>query len=161
MNITLKTRTEEHVLTFWNKTRDEEIQRMFPSGTETLDEALSLFRQSLSDDATSYGKVIYYNKNYVGDVWCYAIDEAVKNQAMLSIVIFEKKYWGKGIATAAIRMFVEDVFSKYDLDTIGAFTFKDNNRSLSLLRKVGFIEAETFTEGIRKTAYLELQSLVK
>lgn len=63
---------------------------------------------------------------------------------MLSIVIFEKELWGKGIATEVTKVFVKEVFNKFDIEKIGAFTYSNNYRSIGLLEKVGFIKIEHF-----------------
>ena len=156
MGIVLGTRTKEHVVTFWTKVQDEEIQRMFPVTTESLEEALEMFNESLLEDAKSYGKVIYFDREYIGDVWCYGIDPGGKS-AMLSVVIFAKVHWGKGIAAEAIRIFTSEMFHKYDIDRIGAFTFSSNHRSIGLLKKVGFFEIDSFVENGLESKYLELQ----
>ena len=127
MDIALKTRTKEHVVTFWEKTQDEEIKRLFPFSIESLEKALTLFDESLREDALSYGKVIYFGGKYAGDIWCYSIDEIDEKMAMLSVVIFEKELWGKGIATEAAEAFINEVFNKYDIEKIGAFTYSNNH----------------------------------
>ncbi|WP_042678904.1 hypothetical protein [Anaerosalibacter massiliensis] len=88
MDIMLKTRTKDHVMTFWKKTQDEEIKRLFPFSIESLEKALILFEESLKADALSYGKVIYFKGKYIGDIWCYGIDETNEKIAILSIVEF-------------------------------------------------------------------------
>ncbi len=57
MKILLKARMKDHVMPFWNRTQDEEIKRLFPFSTESLEEALVLFEESLKENALSYGKV--------------------------------------------------------------------------------------------------------
>ncbi|HCJ56308.1 GNAT family N-acetyltransferase [Lutispora sp.] len=155
MDIVLKTRTKEHVVTFWNKTQDEEIKRLFPFSVESLEKALVLFEESMKEDALSYGKVIYFEGKYVGDIWCYSIDESDEKMAMLSVVIFEKELWGKGIATEAAEAFINEVFNKYDIGKIGAFTYSDNHGSIGLLKKIGFSEIETFVEDGVESKYFE------
>ena len=147
---------KDHVVRFWEKTQAEEIQKLFPFMTKSLEEALKLYEESLKDGALSYGKVIYYDDKYIGDVWCYGIDEVNEKMAMLSIVIFEKELWGKGIATQAIKDFINDVFSKYELEKIGAFTYGFNYKSIGLLEKAGFIKVETFVENGIESFYFEL-----
>lgn len=156
MDIILKTRMKEHVITFWDKTQDEEIKRLFPFSVKSLEEALRLFEVSLKEGSTSYGKVIYYENRYVGDVWCYCIDEEDEKMAMLSIVIFEKKLWGRGVATEATKTFIKEVFNKFNIDKIGAFTYSNNFGSIGLLEKVGFKEIETFIENGIQSKYFEV-----
>lgn len=157
MDIILKPRTKEHVITFWERMQDKEIKRMFPFSVESLDKALILFEESLEQNALSYGKVIYFERKYIGDIWCYGIDEKDEKIAMLSVVIFEKEFWGRGIATEAARAFIKEVFYKFDIDKIGAFTYSYNYGSIGLLKGVGFIETETIIEDGIESKYLEVQ----
>lgn len=83
---------------------------MFPTSISSLEEALTLFDDSLQKDATSYGKIILVEDTYVGDIWCFGIDEEDKKMAMLSIVIFDKSKLGQGIAATAIPQFLDEVF---------------------------------------------------
>lgn len=159
MNISLKTRTKDHVATFWDKTQDEEIQRLFPFSTESLEQSLQLFEESLKEGASSYGKTIYFEDRYIGDVWCYGIDENDGKMCMLSFVIFEKNVWHKGIGTEAVREFVKDAFARYKIDKIGAFTYSNNYGSIGLLKKVGFMEIETFIEDGIESKYFEIKNI--
>lgn len=156
MSIELNQRTKAHVVTFWEKTQDEEIQKLFPFSIKSLEEALRLYEESLKEEASSYGQVIYYEGKYIGDVWCYGIDEINEKMAMLSIVIFEKELWGKGIATAATKDFVKEVFNKYKIERIGAFIYAFNSGSIGLLEKVGFTKVETFVEDGIESIYFQL-----
>ncbi|OPJ63601.1 GNAT family N-acetyltransferase [Clostridium oryzae] len=161
MNILLKSRTREHVETYWNKTQDKELQRLFPFYTKSLEDALRLFEESLKEEATSYGKIICYDGRYIGDIWCYGIDEADEKMAMLSIVIFEKKMWGKGIGAEAAKIFIGEVFNKYSIDKIGAFTYSFNHGSIGLLEKTGFVKIDSFVEDGIESKYYEFNSIWK
>lgn len=156
MDIILKARSKEHVITFWERTQDEEIKRLFPSSIKSLEEALMLFEESLKEDALSYGRVIYYENRYVGDIWCYGIDEKDEKMAMLSIVVFEKELWGKGIGTKASKIFIREIFNRFDIEKIGAFTYSKNHSSIEMLKKVGFFEVETFFEDGIESKYFEI-----
>ena len=155
MDIFLKTRMKEHVETFWHRTQDEEIQRLFPFNIDSLEEALKYFKESLKEGASSYGKVICFENRYVGDIWCYGIDESDEKMCMLSIVIFEKELWGKGIGAEAAKAFIKEIFNKYQIEKIGAFTYSHNYGSIGLLKKVGFEEIETFVEDGIESKYFE------
>lgn len=154
--ICLKGREKEHVLVFWDKTRDEEIQKLFPFSINSLEESIKLFEESLKANAISYGKVIYYNGQYIGDVWCYCIDEIDEKMCMLSIVIFDKESWGKGIGSKVIEKFSDDVFGKYNIEKIGAFTYSFNIGSKRCLEKAGFSEVEVFVENGIESSYYEM-----
>lgn len=157
MNIALEPRTRDHVVIFWNETQDEEIKSLFPFSTKSLEEALRLFEETRKENPLSYGKVIYFEGRYIGDIWCYGIDENNEKMAMLSIVIFEKGLWGKGIATEAAKVFTGEVFDKFDIEKIGAFTYSNNYASIGLLKKAGFMEIETFDEDGIESKYFEMR----
>lgn len=155
MKLSLAERTRKHVEIFWEQTQDPQIQEMFPSSTNSISQAIKLFEASQQDKTKSYGRIILADNRYIGDIWCYSMDEEDKHHAMLSIVIFDKTYWKKGVASLVIPLFVEDVFSRYRIDTIGAFTFAANLPSRKALQNSGFKEVESFTEDGIASVYLE------
>lgn len=157
MDLSLRTRTSEHVVIFWDKAQNTELKRLFPFSIDSLEMALDLFEESLKYNASSFGKVIYYKGQYIGDIWCYGIDETDEKMAMLSIVIFEKELWSKGIATVVTNNFIQTVFSIYKIRKIGAFTYSFNNASIRMLEKTGFSEVEEFIENGVKSKYFEKQ----
>jgi len=155
MNVELFDRLEEHVVNFWIATKDEEIKKLFPFSNSTLNEALCLFEETKKIGSSSFGKVIYVDGNYIGDIWIYGIDEMLEKMAMISIVIFDKKYWNKGIGTSAIEKFKIICFDTYDIDKIGAFTYSSNIGSLRGLKKSGFKVINFFVEDGAESVYLE------
>lgn len=156
MEVKLSNRTLDHVIIFWNKTQDDEIKNLFPGISETLKDSIVLFEESLKDFASSFGKVIYYNEKYIGDIWCYGIDDEIEKMAMLSIVIFEKDLWGQGIGTEAIKLFIREVKIKYEIKKLGAFVYSNNYGSIGVLKKTGFMEIEEFIEDGIQSKYFEL-----
>ncbi len=131
----LENREEFHVKEFWKKTQDEEIREMFPFSVGSLEDALILYRKSKEEGTNSFGKVIYHENCYLGDIWCYSIDEEYDKTAMLSIVIFEKAYWKRGAATKAGKKFIREIFDRFDLERVGAFSYSSNIGSIKLLEK--------------------------
>lgn len=155
MDIILKTRTAEHVSIYWNKTQNEQIKAMLPSGADSVEKALAMFEESQKPQASSFGQVIYADGQYVGDIWCYCMDEQEEKSAMLSFCIFEPSLWGKGIASTAVKQFLSMVFVRYNIEKMGAFTFADNFGSIKALQKAGFTIVEEFVEDGRASCYLE------
>lgn len=154
-NLLFKPRTLEHLKTFWEKSQDEEIERMFPSNRGTLNDAIKLYEETLKPNASSFGQVIYVDDKYIGDVWCYGINENDEKQAFVSIVIFDKAYWGKGIGKHAIKQFCQLVFEKYTVSKLCAFTYKENKRSIGALERAGFKKIEEFEEDGVLSCYYE------
>jgi len=61
-----------------------------------------------------------------------------------------KPYWGKGIATSAVKMFCPWAMQEFRLQTLHATTFKNNIGSQRVLEKAGFKNM-----GIRKNAHVK------
>lgn len=157
MNIDLRKRTKAEVKVFYERTQDAELERLFPFTTKSLGQAYELYEESLKENAQSYGRTIYCDNTYIGDVWCYGIDLEDEKMAMVSIVIFDKLFWRKGIGEKALRQFSSEVFNIYKIEKLGAFTFAYNYGSIGTLRKCGFTEIERFTEDGIDSIYFELK----
>jgi RimJ/RimL family protein N-acetyltransferase len=61
-----------------------------------------------------------------------------------------ESYWGKGIATEAIRQIIEYVFYNFDIIRIYAEVFENNKSSMRALEKNGF-----YLEGVRRKSILK------
>lgn len=155
MKITLTPRTAEHVKIYWKKIQDEEIRKHIPLESLSLEEALGQFEASVQPGANSFGMCIEADSDYVGDAWCYGIDEENEKMAMFSFLIFEKSLWGKGVGSEAARLFCTEALSRYKIRKLGAFTYAENIGSLKALQKAGFFEKERFLEEGRLSVYLE------
>ncbi len=156
--IELRSRTEAHVKEYYYRVQDAEIQKMIPLKAQSLEEALDDYYCSISPDSKSYGRTIYVNDIYVGDVWCYCIDLSETPNAMLSYCLFAKQYWGRKIATAAVKLFIELIRKELGITKIGAFTYTDNAASIAVLEKCGFRLAEVFVEDGVSSSYFELDT---
>lgn len=155
MNICLGNRTADTVRIYFEKAKQPEIKAVLPQKAQTVEEALEDYRETLLANAKSCGKIIIADGNYIGDIWCYCIDENEEPNAMLSFCIFEKEYWSRGIATEAVALFLQEIKTKYELNTIGAFSFADNFASIRVLEKNGFTVLEEFSEEGRDSKYLQ------
>ena len=154
MRIDLKDRTADTVVTYFQATRDPEVRKYLPQTATTDTEALADFEKTQQPGASSYGRTIYVDGNYIGDVWCYCIQQDEPN-AMVSYCIFDKEYWCKGIATEALRMFLAEIVAKFGLKSVGAFTYSANESSIKVLLKNGFSDAETFVEDGIESKYFQ------
>lgn len=146
MQITLEERTAETVAVYFEKARTPDIRKVLPQKARTLEEALADFRETQNPNARSFGRAIYADGAYVGDIWCYCIDPAGDPQAMISYCVFEKALWGRGIASRALGLFLEEIRERFGLEHVGAFTFSANTGSVRVLEKNGFRLKESFIE---------------
>lgn len=158
MQILLKDRNETHVRTYFARTRDPEIMAMLPQTAETVEQAVADFQKTLQPGASSYGRTIYADGQYVGDIWCYCIDPQEEPNAMLSYCVFEKALWGRGIAAEAVESFLKEIVPRFGLKTVGAFAYCENKASQRVLEKNGFAKVEEFAEDGLLSAYYQKET---
>ena len=154
MQVELRERTEENVRIYFERTRDPEIQARIPQRSQTVEQALEDYRRSLAPGADSYGRTVWADGVYVGDVWCYCIHAEADPDAMVSYCIFDKDRWRQGIASRALEQFLSDAGPRFGLKRVGAFAYADNPASVRVLEKNGFTIQETFEEEGRRSFYL-------
>ena len=155
MVITLGERTAETVRIYFEKANRPEIKKVLPQKAKTMEEALADYEKTRLPGATSFGQTILADGRYVGDVWCYCINMEDEPNCMVSFCVFELESWSKGIATAALKLFIEAIRAKYGVKTIGAFTYANNLASISVLEKNGFSVMEEFEENGVLSKYLQ------
>lgn len=157
--VTLGNRTAETAAIYFEKTSNEAIRKVLPQKARTVEEAVADFRASQLPGASSFGRTVLADGQYVGDVWCYGIDPAGTPNAMVSYCIFERSLWGQGVASRALNMFLLEIAGKYDLKTVGAFTFSGNLPSIRVLEKNRFQLVEEFVEDSVSSRYYQLDLL--
>lgn len=155
MKIELGTRTEETVAIYFEKANCEEIRSVLPQKAKTVEEAIEDYRKTLLPDAASHGRIILADGKYVGDIWCYCINKSDTPNAMISYCIFEKELWNRGVATNALKLFIEEITEKLGLKSLGAFTYSANIPSVKVLEKNGFTLEEEFTEDGVESKYFQ------
>lgn len=83
----------------------------------------------------------------VGDINLFFSEWVDKNQCEINIMIAEKGFRGKGVATQALRIVEEFATAKYQKDQVIAKIKKGNTASIKLFQKMGYKEtnySETF-----------------
>lgn len=155
MTIVLSERTEETVRIYFEQAKQPFIKENLPQKAKSVEEALDDYRRSLLPGATSFGRTVTVDGKYIGDVWCYCIDNDGDPNAMLSFCVFDMTYLNKGIATDAVELFINEVHNRYAISNIGAFTFSDNYASQRVLEKNGFALIEKFIEDGRESRYYQ------
>lgn len=155
MNIKLCKRTADHVRIYFERVQNPEIQQYLPRTVTSIQQALENFADTQKPNSTSYGRTIYVDGDYVGDVWCYAIDPSEMPQAMVSYCIFDKDNWGKGVMSRALALFLSEISNRYGISHIGAFSFSENTASIRVLERNDFHIQETFLEDGMESVYLQ------
>jgi len=146
MQVELRERTETHVRIQYDKIRDPEIWAMIPMTEKTLEQAIADFQKTQLPGASSFGQTVYVDGQYAGDVWCYCIDPEEEPNAMVGYCLLEKNLWGMGIATEALRRFMDTIVPRFGLKTVGGVAYSSNKASLRVLEKNGFVRMKEFEE---------------
>jgi RimJ/RimL family protein N-acetyltransferase len=117
-----------------------------------IHDALKFIKSSYND--FKLGKAITFGIEYkdtlesnlllVGTIGIKDIDY-VNKKANLGYWI-GKQYQGKGIATECIKLVVNYVFDELKLEEISAYVFPDNNPSIRVLEKNGFVKTKEIKE---------------
>lgn len=154
MKIELRERSEETVVIYFSMTQDAQVRKYLPQKAKTAEEALADFHKAQLPGAASYGRTIYADGIYIGDIWCYCIQLDEPN-AMVSYCIFDKEYWNKGVATRALGIFLSEIADKFEVESVGAFTYSANKPSINVLLKNGFVDAESFIEDGVESKYFQ------
>jgi RimJ/RimL family protein N-acetyltransferase len=71
----------------------------------------------------------------------------------------EEDYWGRGIATKAIKALTSYAFKDFDILRVYAEPFSDNTGSRRALEKAGFIHEATFKRNVIKNGIIKDSSI--
>ncbi|MEN3795139.1 GNAT family N-acetyltransferase [Aeromonas caviae] len=85
---------------------------------------------------------------HIGNVKVSSIDKHHR-RADIGIIIGDKKFWGKGIATEAIELVTNYCFSTLQLHKVTAGAYAENKASINAFMKNGFL-----IEGERREHYI-------
>lgn len=106
----------------------------------------------------NYSYAIFYKNEFCGYVMAMDVVRGITHSAFLGYTLLNQ-YWGKGIATIAIKKFFEVAFTKLCLHRLQAGIEPNNKRSLAVVKKL-----KMRREGVSKrVVYLrgEWQDLVQ
>lgn len=86
---------------------------------------------------------IEYNGKQIGNIKLNIQSQRYK-RADVGYFIGNKDFWGKGLATEAVKLIVNFGFEKLDLNKIVAGAFEQNLGSIKVLSKAGFCKEACF-----------------
>lgn len=94
-------------------------------------------------------KLIYWNNQFVGEIGITIQEDVFRLGAEMGYFIAEP-FWGKGIATEAIRLMTAYAFTEFDIIRIEAGVYAFNKASMKVLEKNDF-----YLESIKRKAVIK------
>ncbi len=119
----------------------------FPS-PYTLADAEHWIRHASSGDPETHF-AIAVEKVAVGGIGFDLLKDVHRRAARIGYWLGEP-YWGRGIATEALRAVTEHAFSRYDIVRIAATVFEWNPASGRVLEKAGYVQEARLRKSVTK-----------
>lgn len=135
---------------YYNWMNDEEVIQFLEArfSSKSLEAIRAFVDNANNDPDTVLFAICLKDKGlHIGNVKIGRINRTHQN-AEISIMIGEKKYWGKGYGAEAIRLMANYAFSVLNLNKLTAECYANNLGSFNAFKKAGFKE-----EGVRKSHY--------
>ena len=130
---------------------DPSVTKYLETKSSTMSQ-LSQFVHSVINDKYCLMYAILYNDTHVGNIKFQPIDW-INNEAEIGIIIGDKNYWGKGIATQAFKIGM-NLLKEKGIRTFKLGVIKDNFPALNLYKKLGFkITQDLSTRNIFRMEY--------
>jgi len=118
-----------------NKNIADNLQDLFPFPYSLKDARKWLKTILLVDPPRNFA--IVSDGTIVGNIGILSKEDIHRKNVEIGYFLSEK-YWGKGIATRALKAVTSYAFSNFDIVRVYAETFADNIRSRRALEKAGF-----------------------
>ncbi|MFX1299707.1 MAG: GNAT family N-acetyltransferase [Promethearchaeota archaeon] len=119
----------------------------------------NLTRQRKAGTAYVFAMELQKPKQFLGICGLIGVD-TIHRSAALGIAMQNKRYWGKGLGTEAIRLLVDFGFNIINLHRIYLTVFENNPRAERVYEKVGFTKTGRQRDAIRRFGqYIDLFSM--
>ena len=129
---------------------DTEINQYLESRftVHEIEETKSFIRSVSNDRNYQFGIFLIENDEHIGNIKIGSINPYHKF-ADIGYLIGEKKYWGRGIATEAIKLATDFAFNTLKLNKLYGGVYSPNIGSMRAFEKNGYVQ-----EGCKKSQYL-------
>lgn len=115
--------------------------------THTIESTKSFIRSVTNKNNYQFGIFVKETGKHIGNIKIGSINQ-YHRYADIGFLIGEKDYWGKGIATEAIRLATDFAFNSLKLHKLWGGLYSSNIGSLRAFQKNGYEQ-----EGIKKSQY--------
>ncbi|MCI0532788.1 GNAT family N-acetyltransferase, partial [bacterium] len=117
---------------------DPEVNKYLETKGTTFPELKQYVRKKTGNPDILFLGIFARGENkHIGTVKLEPIDRKNK-KATLGIMIGDKNYWGKGIATEVMRLMINHAFNALNLDEVNLGVIADHKSAVHVYEKVGF-----------------------
>ncbi len=129
---------------------DPEINQYLESRfyTQTIESTKAFIRSVTNDNNYQFGIFIKETGKHIGNIKVGGINH-YHRYADIGFLIGEKSFWGKGIATEAIKLVTDFAFNALKLHKVWGGAYSPNMGSVKAFLKNGYEQ-----EGVKKNQYL-------
>jgi len=128
---------EDVTLRYVGWLNDSEVTSHLETKKITLRKLKAYIWEKLGKDDCLFFGIFADGGKHIGNIKLEPIDLFHK-EAALGILIGDKDYWNKGIATKVLRSFLSWVFTNMEIDSILLGVYKKNSSAVRLYSNVGF-----------------------
>lgn len=114
----------------------------------TEKDAIEFINQQIGKNPTERF-LIYWNNEVAGEIGITIKEDVFRLNAEIGYFI-AKDFWGKGLATLAVKKMTDYTFATFDVVRIVAGVFDFNKSSMKVLEKNGY-----YLESVRKNAVIK------
>lgn len=118
--------------------KDDDLIRLTSGIKEKSNQVLKSFFDSLISSTRNKNFIILLDRKAIGHI---ALIHKNKSTFEINIIIGEKKYWGKGYGTVAIKKAIHYAFKKLNYQQAYLEVRPDNKRAIVSYIKCGFIKS--------------------
>lgn len=119
----------------------------------TENDAIEFIKLQLNKNPTERF-LIYWNNEVAGEIGIALKEDVFRLNAEIGYFI-SKKFWGKGLATQAVKKMTEYTFANFNIVRIVAGVFDFNKSSMKVLEKNGY-----YLESVRKKAVIKKGEII-
>ena len=117
---------------------DPEVNRYLVTTGATIEESRQYIKEkSESPDCLFLGIFFKENEKHIGNVKLEPIDFKNK-KAALGIMLGDKKYWGRGLGTEAMKLLLDWAFDNLGLKEVTTGAVSENKAAIKAYQKAGF-----------------------
>ena len=128
---------------------NQDVNKYLETKKTTVEELKDYIKKrSESDNCLFFGIFTKETEKHIGNIKLEPID-IKKSIATMGMLIGDKNYWGKGIATEALNLLVEWSFENLDISKIDLGVLKDNKAAIRVYEKSGFATVSENQDGLK------------